>query len=88
MVLILGATAAGSALVAPAARIPVAVCGAITALLVAVLTVALHRRRHAMRVQRAEYEQRIAYLDHRILSHDAETVRLTKEVMLKPPSSG
>ncbi|MFJ2022464.1 sensor histidine kinase [Streptomyces sp. NPDC087897] len=81
VVLLLGATAAGSALVAPAARIPVAVCGAITTLVVAVLTVALHRRRHAMRVQRAEYEQRIAYLEHRILSHDAETVRLTREVM-------
>ncbi|MFI7325909.1 sensor histidine kinase [Streptomyces rubiginosohelvolus] len=81
VVLLLGATAAGSALVAPAARIPVAVCGAITTLVVAVLTVALHRRRRALRVQRAEYEQRIAYLEHRILSHDAETVRLTKEVM-------
>ncbi|WP_435296293.1 sensor histidine kinase [Streptomyces sp. YPW6] len=81
VVLLLGATAAGSALVAPAARIPVAVCGAITTLVVAVLTVALHRRRRALRVQRAEYEQRIAYLEHRILSHDAETVRLTKDVM-------
>ncbi|NEE31640.1 ATP-binding protein, partial [Streptomyces sp. SID7982] len=46
-----------------------------------VLTVALHRARRATRVQRAECEQRIAYLEHRILSHDAETVRLTKEVM-------
>ncbi|BAG17892.1 MULTISPECIES: sensor histidine kinase [Streptomyces] len=79
--LLLGATGAGSALVAPAARIPVAVCGAIATLVVAVLSVALHRRRRAMRAQRAEYEQRIAYLEHRILSHDAETVRLTKEVM-------
>ncbi|NEE37054.1 ATP-binding protein, partial [Streptomyces sp. SID7982] len=42
VVLLLGATAAGSALVAPAARIPVAVCGAIATLVVAVLTVALH----------------------------------------------
>ncbi|CAM5606633.1 hypothetical protein SBADM41S_04818 [Streptomyces badius] len=81
MVLLLGATAAGSALVAPAARIPVAVCGAITTLVVAVLTGALHRARRATRVQRAEHEQRIAYLEHRIHSHDAETVRLTKEVM-------
>ncbi|GFN08566.1 hypothetical protein Smic_71220 [Streptomyces microflavus] len=56
-------------------------CGAITTLVVAVLTVALHRRRRAMGAQRAEYERRIAYLEHRILSHDSETVRLTKEVM-------
>ncbi|MEV7897105.1 MULTISPECIES: sensor histidine kinase [Streptomyces] len=81
VVLLAGATAVGVALVVPAARIPVAVCGAITTLVVAVLTVALHRRRRAMAAQRAEYEQRIAYLEHRILSHDSETVRLTKEVM-------
>ncbi len=81
MVLLAAATAVGAALMVPAARIPVAVCGAITTLVVAVLTVALHRRKRAMAAQRAEYEQRIAYLEHRILSHDSETVRLTKEVM-------
>ncbi|MCX4965917.1 ATP-binding protein [Streptomyces sp. NBC_00654] len=81
VVLLAGATAAGSALVTEVARIPVAVCGAITTLVVCALAVALNRRRRAMRVQRIEYEQRIAFLEHRILSHDAETVRLTKEVM-------
>ncbi len=66
VILLAAATVAGAALVVPAARIPVAVCGAITTLVVAVLTVALHRRKRAMAAQRAEYEQRIAYLEHRI----------------------
>ncbi|MEV1044225.1 ATP-binding protein [Streptomyces sp. NPDC049916] len=79
--LLVAATAVAAALVVPAARIPVAVCGAITTVVVAVLTVALHRRQEALRLQRAAYEQRVAHLEHRILSHDAETVRLTKEVM-------
>ncbi|MFJ9624226.1 sensor histidine kinase [Streptomyces sp. NPDC101181] len=79
--LLVAATAVAVALVVPAARIPVAVCGAITTVVVAVLTVALHRRQEALKVQRAAYEQRVAHLEHRILSHDAETVRLTKEVM-------
>ncbi|MEE1794610.1 ATP-binding protein [Streptomyces sp. BE308] len=81
VVLLAGATAAGAALVTEIARIPVAVCGAIATIVVSALAVALNRRRRAMSVQRAEYEQRIAYLEHRIHSHDAETVRLTKEVM-------
>ena len=81
LVLMAGATAAGAALVTEPARIPVVWCGAIATLVVSALTVVLNRRRRAMNVQRAQYEQRIAYLEHRIAAHDAETVRMTKELL-------
>lgn len=81
LVLMAGATAAGAALVTEPARIPVVWCGAVATLVVSALTVVLNRRRRAMNVQRAHYEQRIAYLEHRIAAHDAETVRMTKELL-------
>ncbi|MGP3635795.1 sensor histidine kinase [Streptomyces sp. 24-1644] len=81
LVLMAGSTAAGAALVTEPARIPVIWSGAIATFVVAALTVVLNRRRRAMSVQRARYEQRIAYLEHRIAAHDAETVRMTKELL-------
>lgn len=75
------ATAAGAVAVSGAARAAVVWCGAIATVLVATLAVALHRRGRAMRAQRAEYEQRIASLEHRIAAYDQETVRLTKELL-------
>ncbi|MET8171380.1 sensor histidine kinase [Streptomyces clavifer] len=81
VVLMAGATAAGMMPVAGATRAAVVWCGAIATVVVATLAVALNRRSRATRVQRAEYEQRIAYLEHRIAAHDQETVRLTKELL-------
>ena len=81
VVLMAGATAAGAVPVTGATRAAVVWCGAIATVVVAALTVVLNRRRRAMRVQRAEYEQRIAYLEHRIASYDQETVRLSKELL-------
>ncbi|MEU0145154.1 ATP-binding protein [Streptomyces sp. NPDC006288] len=81
VVLMAGATAAGAVPVTGDTRAAVVWCGAIATVVVAALTVVLNRRRRAMRVQRAEYEQRIAFLEHRIASYDQETVRLTKELL-------
>ena len=82
VVLSAGATAAGASLVSGPARTSVIWCGAIATLVVAALTVALtRRRRHALRLQRAEYERRIGFLEHRLAVHDQETVRLTKELL-------
>ncbi|MET7366531.1 ATP-binding protein [Streptomyces sp. NPDC005566] len=75
------ATAAGAVPLTGDARTAVVWCGAVATVVVAVLAVALNRRRRAMRVQRAEYEQRIAFLEHRLAAHDQETVRLTKELL-------
>ncbi|WP_405812162.1 ATP-binding protein [Streptomyces sp. NBC_01520] len=81
VVLMAGATAAGAVPVTGATRTAVVWCGAIATAVVATLAVALNRRKRAARVQRAEYEKRIAHLEHRIAAHDQETVRLTKELL-------
>uniref|UniRef100_UPI003C7B06DE sensor histidine kinase n=1 Tax=unclassified Streptomyces TaxID=2593676 RepID=UPI003C7B06DE len=81
VVLMAGATAAGAVPVTGAARAAVVVCGAVATAVVATLAVVLNRRRRAMRVQRAEYERRIAALEHRIATHDQETERLSKELL-------
>ncbi|MFE9852095.1 sensor histidine kinase [Streptomyces sp. NPDC005576] len=81
VVLVAGACALGITLVTDAARIPLAVSGALAAVVVGALAVALNRRQRETRVLRAQYEQRIAQLELRIAAHDQETVRLTKELM-------
>ncbi|MEU1127695.1 ATP-binding protein, partial [Streptomyces sp. NPDC005899] len=81
VVLTAGATAAGAVPLTGTARAAVVWCGAIATVVVAALAVALHRARRATRVQRAGYEQRVAYLEHRIAAHDQETVRLTEELL-------
>ncbi|MCX4416891.1 sensor histidine kinase [[Kitasatospora] papulosa] len=81
VVLMAGATAAGAVPVTGAARVAVVVCGAVATAVVATLAVVLNRRRRAMRVQRAEYERRIAALEHRIATYDQETERLSKELL-------
>ncbi|MFJ6855846.1 sensor histidine kinase [Streptomyces sp. NPDC091271] len=81
VVLMAGATAAGAVPVTGATRAAVVWCGAIATVVVATLTVVLNRRRRAMRVQRAEYEQRIAALEHRVATYDQETERLSKELL-------
>ncbi|MFJ9055300.1 ATP-binding protein [Streptomyces sp. NBC_00111] len=81
VVLMAGATAAGAVPFTGATRAAVVWCGAIATVVVAALTVVLNRRRRAMRVQRAEYEQRIAFLERRIASYDQETERLSKELL-------
>ncbi|MGW0780926.1 sensor histidine kinase [Streptomyces sp. NPDC002913] len=81
VVLMAGATTAGAVPVTGDTRVAVVLCGAIATVVVATLAVVLNRRRRAMSVQRAQYEQRIAFLEHRIATHDQETVRLTKELL-------
>ncbi|MFE4453545.1 sensor histidine kinase [Streptomyces sp. NPDC056796] len=81
VVLMACATAAGAVPVTGAVRAAVVWCGAIATVVVAALAVVLNRRRRAMRVQRAAYEQRIAFLERRIASHDRETERLSKELL-------
>src|SRR6478609_4945672 len=81
VVLMAGATAAGAVPVTGATRAAVVVCGAVATAVVATLAVVLNRRRRAMRVQRAEYERRIAALEHRIATYDQETERLSKELL-------
>ncbi|MFI8006271.1 sensor histidine kinase [Streptomyces sp. NPDC086010] len=81
VLLMAAATAAGAVPVTGDVRAAVVWCGAVATVVVAALTVVLNRRRRAMGVQRAEYEQRIALLEHRIASYDQETVRLTKELL-------
>ncbi|WP_299534805.1 sensor histidine kinase KdpD [uncultured Streptomyces sp.] len=81
LVLLVGTTAAGVSLVTQAARIPVAVSGALATIVVSVLAVALHRKGRELRVQRARYEQRVTHLERRIAAHDDETVRLTRDLM-------
>ncbi|NYE43949.1 signal transduction histidine kinase [Streptomyces fulvorobeus] len=82
LVLMAGATAAGTALVTEPARIPVVWCGAIATFVVCALTVVHNRRRHrALSAQRAHYEQRIAYLEARIAAYDTDTVRMAKELL-------
>ncbi|MFB6660692.1 sensor histidine kinase [[Kitasatospora] papulosa] len=81
VVLMAGATAAGAVPVTGAARAAIVVCGAVATAVVATLAVVLNRRRRAMRVQRAEYERRIAALEHRIATYDQETERLSKELL-------
>ncbi|MFE3517862.1 sensor histidine kinase [Streptomyces sp. NPDC059166] len=79
--LMAGATTAGAVPVTGATRAAVVWCGAIATVVVATLAVVLNRRRRAMRVQRAAYEQRIARLEHHIASYDQETERLSKELL-------
>ncbi|WP_406144155.1 sensor histidine kinase [Streptomyces sp. NBC_01012] len=81
VVLMAAATAAGAVPVTGATRAAVIWCGAIATVVVATLAVVLNRRRRATRIQRAEYERRIAYLEHRIASYDQETERLSKELL-------
>ncbi|MGW1226210.1 sensor histidine kinase [Streptomyces sp. NPDC001478] len=81
VVTVAGATAAAMALVAEAARIPVAVCGAVTAAVVLALSYRLARRTRTIRRQRAHYEQRVTALERRIATHDEETVRISKELL-------
>ncbi|WLQ62788.1 MULTISPECIES: sensor histidine kinase [Streptomyces] len=81
VVLMAGATAAGAVPVTGATRAAVVWCGAVATVVVATLAVVLNRRRRATRVQRAEYERRIAALEHRIATYDQETERLSKELL-------
>lgn len=84
VVLMAGATAAGAVPVTGATRAAVVWCGAVATVVVATLAVVLNRRRRATRVQRAEYERRIAALEHRIATYDQETERLSKELLPRP----
>ncbi|NBM16608.1 ATP-binding protein [Streptomyces sp. GC420] len=75
------ATGIGTALVTEAARIPVATTGALATLVVTSYAAEVARRGKALRVQRAEQGQRVAFLERRLAEYDEESVRLAKELM-------
>lgn len=81
VVVMTGATAAAVAMVAEAARIPVAWCGVFATAVVAVLAVEIARRGRTLRRQRAAYERRVTALERRIADHDEESVRISKELL-------
>jgi signal transduction histidine kinase len=65
-ILMAAATGAAVALVAPQARLAVGVCGALGTLLVIAAGTESVRRGRKLREVRAEKEQRLAYLEHRV----------------------
>ncbi|WP_233518000.1 sensor histidine kinase [Streptomyces corynorhini] len=81
VVLLAGATAAAVVLVPEAARIPLALYGAVAIGLFAWCASELSRRRAAVAALREQHAHRIAALEHRLAQHDEETVRLGKELM-------
>ncbi|WP_328535771.1 ATP-binding protein [Streptomyces sp. NBC_00344] len=75
------ATAVGAIAVNRAARIPLVWAGAVATLVVALLVVELARRGAASRTLHRVYGERLSFLERRLAAHDAETVRLAKELM-------
>ncbi|MFJ5293563.1 ATP-binding protein [Streptomyces sp. NPDC088348] len=75
------ATAVGAVVVDRAARIPLVWAGALATVVIAVLVTALVRRASATRTLHRAYGERLAFLEQRLAAHDAETVRLAKELM-------
>ena len=69
------------ALVTSPARIPVALCGAVGTLAVAVLAAEAARRGHVMDDQRRRYADQDAGLRGRIADQEAQTVRLAEVVL-------
>lgn len=75
------ATAVVVVFVADAARIPVALYGAVATVLVSWGTVVIARRGEATRALHARYGEHVAFLERRIAEHDSQSVRLGKELM-------
>ncbi|MEV6794467.1 ATP-binding protein [Streptomyces sp. NPDC051320] len=81
VVLTSAATAVGAVAVNRAARIPLVWAGAVATVVVALLVAELVRRAATSRTLHRVYGERLAFLEHRLAAHDAETVRLAKELM-------
>ncbi|WP_329125633.1 sensor histidine kinase [Streptomyces sp. NBC_01465] len=81
VVLTSAATAAGVIAVTEPARIPLVWAGAAATVVVAGLVAEIIRRAGVARHLHHSYGQRLAFLERRLAAHDAETVRLAKELM-------
>ncbi|GAA2970149.1 ATP-binding protein [Streptomyces enissocaesilis] len=81
VLLMAAATAAAFFLVPEPARIPVVWFGALATVVVTAVAAEVVRRGRAVRTLRAEYEQRLAFLEQRVAGHDEETLRLSKELL-------
>ncbi|MBM7168255.1 sensor histidine kinase [Streptomyces sp. G44] len=79
--LMAAATGAAVATVTEPARPAVAWCGAVATLMVIVVGAEAVRRGRTIRGQRAQYAQRLAYLEGRVAAHDNETIRLGDEIL-------
>lgn len=75
------ATAVVVVFVADAARIPVALYGAVATVLVSWGAGVIARRGEATRALHARYGEHVAFLERRIAEHDSQSVRLGKELM-------
>ncbi|WP_447036391.1 ATP-binding protein [Streptomyces sp. DSM 118878] len=79
--LMAAATGAAVAAVTEPARHAVIWCGAVATLLVVLVGAEVVRRGRTIRGQRAQYAQRLAHLERRIAAHDADTVRLGRDIL-------
>ncbi|WP_078964760.1 ATP-binding protein [Streptomyces aureocirculatus] len=75
------ATGAAVAVVTEPARTAVALCGAVATLLVVAVGAEAARRGRALRDLRRSHAAQIAHLEHRIATHDEDTVRLGRDVL-------
>ncbi len=80
-ILMAATTGAAVAVVTEPARIAVGVCGAVATLLVTVTAAEAVRRGRALHAQSAEHARHTACLEQRIAGHDAELVRLGREIL-------
>ncbi|WP_129310050.1 ATP-binding protein [Streptomyces sp. L2] len=76
-----GASGGAAALVAPAARVAVGVCGAVATVLVLLTAYEVVRRGRRLREAQAEHARHTAYLERRLAAHDEEIVRLGTEIL-------
>ncbi|MGV9884868.1 sensor histidine kinase [Streptomyces sp. NPDC003006] len=79
--LMAAATGAAVAAVPEPSRPAVGWCGAVATLLVLLVGTEAVRRGRTIRGQRAQYAQRLAYLEGRIAAHDDETVCLGRDIL-------
>jgi signal transduction histidine kinase len=75
------ATGIAVAVVAGPARIPVAWCGALATLVVALCAVELARRARITRSMRTAYEQRLSFLEQRIVAQDRQAVLVAQDLV-------
>ncbi|MFV0136974.1 sensor histidine kinase [Streptomyces sp. HMX87] len=74
-------TGAAVAVVTEPARIAVGICGAVATLLVTATAAEAVRRGRALRALRTDHARHTAYLERRIAGHDAELIRLGRDIL-------
>ncbi|GHH75450.1 ATPase [Streptomyces sulfonofaciens] len=79
--LMAAATAGAVVAVTPPARLAVGLCGALCTVLVLVAAAEAVRRGRAARALRAQFTERLAFLERRLAGHDEETVRLGSRII-------